>query len=169
MLEFQTYRNHRFDLTNPKEPDSVGVGMLNYASNGELWDPNTSPTRVESTPQGVAVLNMFDNIEIFTPEARPVSTGVVQRIYDIYQNPGRCNGGVNHGESCIYDFNYPPLISLDQCPGGVCVEVDEFVDAAFFDGFAVTLERDGIRTLTLDSEDMNDAFVSVRSALKNEQ
>jgi hypothetical protein len=144
-----------FDLTDPGQPDRVGGKVLNYVS-PVLWDPNTFPTKVEATSQGIAVMNFMENIEILTPTMRPESIGVVEHVYGYAQFPGRCDGGLNKDDACIEDFNFPPVILEDQCSGARCAPTTEFLDAAFFDGFAVVLQKDGIRTISIDKEDIRD-------------
>ena len=116
-----------FDLSDPASPARLGGQVINFIPFLDIWEPNTSPHRVEITPQGVAVLNFLDNLEFFTPTPRPESLGVVGQIR-------------RYGE-----FNL-------RGPDGVLGTADdfdnEFVDAAFFDGFAVTLVRNGVRIVS---------------------
>ncbi len=145
-----------FDLTNPEEPDRVGGQVLNYNQDTHVWDPNTSPVRVEKTDHGIAVLNFMDNIEILSSKMRPQSIEVVERVYDYAQFHGRCDGGDNIGKACILDYGYPRTAPIGQCPGGTCASTTEFLDAVFFNGYAVILENDGIRSLYTGKSKMND-------------
>jgi len=115
-----------FDLSDLRNPTHLGGAAANSIA-PEIWNPNTWPNRVEVTPQGIGVQSFLDNLEFFSPTARPGSLGVVGQI----KRYGEVTPRGNDGRLGTAD-------DLDN----------EFVDAAFFDGFAVTLARDGVRLVS---------------------
>ena len=154
-----------FDLEDPAQPELLGANFLNQIRTTPvpafgsilLWAPDTWTQRVEMTKQGVAVLSMGENIEMFSrrlygvpPLLGPISYGVVERIYDWAQEPGRCDGSP-YGSPCVSWFNWLAEPPFECAP---CLPTDEFYDAAFFDGFAVTTERGGLRFLSTLLEDL---------------
>ena len=70
-----------FDVSEPRSPQLVGGRALSYLPGhnlqGEQWNPNTWPDRVELTPQGVGVLNFLESFEFFTPSDVPQPIGLV--------------------------------------------------------------------------------------------
>ena len=146
-----------FDLSDPRTPTRLGGNLSNFRSifdNPHSWDPNTFPTRVEVTDQGVAVLSFLDNIEFFDPAEPFESAGVLEQIWGPGVEPGRCQGGREDGQVCPLYYVPPFWSCLDSAR---CVRTSEFFDAAFFDGFAVMLQRDGVRIVS--TENLDDPLV----------
>jgi hypothetical protein len=115
-----------FEIADPTRPTRIG-GVATNSRPPDIWNPNTWPHRVEATPQGIAIQSFLDNLEFFEPSARPRSLGVVGQI----KRYGEVTPRGNDGRLGTTD-------DLDN----------EFVDAAFFDGFAVTMARDGARLVS---------------------
>lgn len=157
-----------FDLSNPAEPKGLGAVPTNYAS-PLLWNPNTWPSRIEVTNETVAVVNN-DNIEFFKTYSSdepfgvrggPESLGVVGWIPNINgQSVGRCDGGLRDDQICLYDPVPTDYKSLEgvTCYGSPCNEKPRFLDAVFFDDFAVSLDSDGLRFLSTHPDDLNREF-----------
>ena len=68
-----------FNLGDPENPERIGASAINSIP-PDIWDPNTWPNRVEMSPQGVAVQNLFGNLELFTQGSRPGSLGTIGRV-----------------------------------------------------------------------------------------
>jgi hypothetical protein len=151
-----------YDISDPKNMKHVGNSLINYHSKelpAFVWNPNASVYRVEVTDQGVAVLNFLDNIEIFTSDVYPQSLGVVERIHSPGQFAGRCENVYNdlgYSVPCVQDVNWPPSYVFPpnpkDCLRTSCLSTDEFLDAAFFNGFAVILVKGGIRVFSTKEE-----------------
>lgn len=126
-----------FDLNDPAQPLGVGAVPINSIPFPfDIWNPNTWPHRVEVTPQGIGVQNFSDNLEFFTQASKPESLGVVGQI----RRYGEVVPRGNDGEQRTDD-------DLDN----------EFLEAAFFDGFAVNLVFDGIRIVS--TQGVGDPFL----------
>jgi hypothetical protein len=115
-----------FDLGDVRNPNRLGAAVINSVL-PDTWDPNTWPNRVEVTPQGIAVHNFLNNVEFFSFGASPTSLGVVGQIK-------------RHGEVTPRGPDGDYHRTADNLE-------NEFLDTALFDGFAVTLVRDGIRIM----------------------
>ena len=118
------------DLSDPSNPKFIWAEEINFLGlpgAHQIWNPNTWPTRVEVTPQGVAVLNHLGNIELFSNSDDPKSLFNIGRVHR-------------------FGVDSPPFldtkgaIKLDPLP--------EFRDAAYFDSFAVVVERERVHVLS---------------------
>lgn len=155
-----------FDLSDPMDPRSLGAVPTNNLP-PNVWAPNNFPRRVEITNDRVAIASS-DNIEYFTTypgnepitvSARPESLGVLGWVPDYAQFVGRCEGGTRDDQICVYD----PLPGTSEsflgvaCEGGSCNwGPTRFIDAVFFDEFAVSLDSDGLRILSAGPDDLNE-------------
>ena len=157
-----------YDVSDPSAPAFSTGAVLNFFSVNN-WNPANWVRRLEITPQGLGVVNFLENIEMFTLSEPPASRGVVElHWWDPGQRPGRCNGDPT-GSPCLVPsfkdhitFGSNPQLA-DQICSGRCVNTTEFYDAAFFDGFAVSVDQAGLRILSTAPEDMSRASGSDRS------
>ena len=154
-----------FDLSDPTDPRSLGVVPTNNLP-PNVWAPNNFPRRVEITNDTVAIASS-DNIEYFTTypsndpitvATRPESLGVLGWVPDYAQFVGRCEGGPRDDQICVYDSLPGTLQNLAgvSCEGAPCNwGPTRFIDAVFFDDFAVSLDSDGLRILSAHPDDLN--------------
>jgi hypothetical protein len=162
-----------FDFCNPRVPESVGIKELNHlvpfdlqqvaTQAPSLWNPNTFPVVVDKTAQGIAVLNFQNNVEFFSMNERPHSLGVVERVQGYGSTLGRCQGGMRDDAVCVIDFLSRLSTGSADCAGASCKPTDEFFHAAFFDGFAVTVEQGGVRIISTRLEDLRDPLAMNRT------
>ena len=133
-------------------PQSEGVPLQNDFWTLNLpafWNPNTWPAKIMMTPQGLGVLNNYFNIEFFETGDIPKSIKVLEGIQGVGSSLGRC-GGIPTNSNCIVDYLTQLTTGQNQCGGLACIPTLEFRDAAFFDGFAVALEENGVRIVNTD-------------------
>jgi len=131
-----------FELSDhPATPRRLGGWPINFKSL-TMWNPNTWPTRVEVTNHGIAVHNLTQNLEFFTPSATPRSNGMLGLVEPWGTSSGRCRDKLG-----------PPCLSTLELPNGncralSCIPTTEFLDATTFDERAAILERDGVRIVS---------------------
>ena len=161
-----------FSLRDPENPERLGAVVTNRLP-PDVWEPNTWPHEVAITDQGIAVHSFSQNLEIFRPLLVPEppgfpaeTEGVVGWIPGYAEFLGRCQGGSRNGQICVIAPVPTDEFQRLSCPVGTCVEKTEFLDMGFFDGFAVSTERDGLRILSTAPETLN---AGILPSLYNEQ
>ncbi|BBO87548.1 hypothetical protein DSCOOX_07280 [Desulfosarcina ovata subsp. ovata] len=131
-----------YDLKDPENPEFLGAGLSNRVS-GLFHNPSCLTNKIAVTDQGIGVLNFMDNFELFTATPKPVSQGIFGRLDIPGKWMGRCDGGPNADCSCLSS-------AYSECKGYPCSGTTEFLDVALFKSFAVVLEKDMVRMVTLD-------------------
>ena len=150
------------DITDPAVPKSVGMKELNHLTpldentwraSPTLWNPNTFPIRTLKTRDGIGVVNSYNNLELLSADDVPESRNIIERVDGPMVFPGRCQGGPNDGMACTISHLDPfGTLGRLQCGGSSCQRHDEFLNAAFLDETAITLDREGVRIVTTEGD-----------------
>lgn len=142
----------KFCLCNPENPHEVARAALSKNEDVDVftaftdptaWNLNSWPIRVEVKNGLVYVLNSHENIQVFDKNLELADT--IESVGGVYTWKGRCEGGQREGKYCVgsvFDLFFRDFYCGE---GGTCKFTWEFLNAAFFDGYAVSVEKKGLR------------------------